>query len=576
MANVLIIEKVAENLFIHRLNDLQEVMDNNPNLTSIKDIPDNSSFLNFKTKNGAPIIKQQRIEPQEITIIDTFGGTGTFTGFTNPLGVYLKLSELGYFIPFGNSGSGSGVNRFKDLLDVFPQGTYSGQNGKVYVVNESQQRIDATTFYNKRLFSELEDVATGALNTSMAGKILQISLVSGVARVTLANMPGFSDSLKQTYKIRFSSDDTPDLDAVVAALNSYTTTPFDSGLVPNDMGGILVEVYDSMTDETVRVYELTGVSAGSALSEVGETNVQLLTQATGVPDIDTVLATGDTAIDKKIVLESASIPSKSTINNGGIAVTNTSTNVTTSYQSEGMIHAEGGFSSTDNFEAQTQNNTRVIPNKSGTYSMLSDILTRALTGLSLVTGGVISATDTILQALGKLQNQITNIKTVNNNSLQGPGNVKTSFEIVCDTTARSYTGAGTYTVGTYTIPANTIPANCVLRTMVRFYKTGGNLAFSTSLVSTSMPQSRLINNVNSGAITNTFMEIIRNSAVGGNKIRGFDTSGSTYHTFAANNAVYANVDFDVTISQTFNLTMTTSSATDTIIFDYLAIEILNI
>lgn len=556
MANVLIIEKVGDNLFSHKLNDEQSVIDNNPNLTSFLNADDNTEWLDFKTKNGAPLIKQQRIKPQEITIIDTFGGTGTFTGFTNALAIWIKLSELGYFVGYGIAGGGSGVNRFRNLLDVYPLGTYSGQNNKVYVVNESQQRLDATTFYNKRLFSELEDVATGALNTNMAGKILQISIVSGVAKVTLANMPGFSDSLKQTYKLRFSNDDAPDRPTLVSLLNSYTDSPFDNGLVPNDMGGILIEIYDSVTDETLMVYELIEVSAGSSLTEVGDNNLILLTQSSGSIGINDVLQTDSVAVDKTQTFEDSGSDDLMILSPSGVVTTNTTKNTT--YEAEGIIHGEVGFVSSDFFETPTQNNARIIPNKSGTYAMISDILTRALTGLSLVTGGVISATDTILQAFGKLQNQIS----------------KNTICLFIDTVAKSYTVAGTTTVVTFTIPANTIPANCMIRTFCRFYKTGTNLNFSVSLASTSMPQARIINNVNSGSNTNTFMQIGRENIIGGGKIRGFDTSGSTYHTFAANNAVYANVDFDVTIAQTFNLTINTSSTTDTIIFDALCVEMI--
>lgn len=391
MANVLIIEKVAENLFSHTLNDEQAVMDNNPNLTSFLNVDDNTEWLDFKTKNGAPLVKQQRIKPQEITIVDTFGGTGTFTGFTNALAIWTKLAELGYFIGYGISGGGSGVNRFKDLLDIFPQGTYSGQNNKVYVVNESQQRLDATTFYNKRLFSELEDVATGALNTNMAGKILQISIVSGVAKVTLANMPGFSDSLKQTYKLRFSNDDAPDRPTLVSLLNSYTDSPFDNGLVPNDMGGILIEIYDSVTDETLRVYELVEVSAGSSLTEVGDNNLILLTQSSGSIGINEVLQTDSVAVDKTQTFEDSGSDDLMILSPSGIVTTNTTKNTT--YEAEGIIHGEGGFVSSDFFETPTQNNARIIPNKSGTYAMTSDIKPRtAFINLGFATTNLAAST----------------------------------------------------------------------------------------------------------------------------------------------------------------------------------------
>ena len=71
---------------------------------------------------------------------------------------------------------------------------------------------------------------------------------------------------------------------------------------------------------------------------------------------------------------------------------------------------------------------------------VSTVRGTVLTGLSLVTGGVITATDSVLIALGKLQNQITalvsgkqdtlvsgtNIKTIEGQSLLGAGNIDIS------------------------------------------------------------------------------------------------------------------------------------------------------
>lgn len=300
----------------------------------------------------------------------------------------------------------------------------------------------------------------------------------------------------------------------------------------------------------------TGDTLRESQRKANENFTELYGMSGGAQDIDSVLNEGSVAVDKTQTFEDSSSDDLSILTAGGLISTNTTDN--TVYQAEGIDHTKGGFTSAVRFETPTQANTQTVPNKSGTFSFLSDILTRALTGLSLVTGGVISATDTILQAFGKLQNQIS----------------KNTTCLFIDTVAKSYTIAGTTTVVTFTIPANTISANCMIRTFCRFYKTGTNLNFSVSLASTSMPQARIINNVNSGSNTNTFMQIGRENIVGGGKIRGFDTSGSTYHTFAANNAVYANVDFDVTIAQTFNLTINTSSTTDTIIFDGLCVEMI--
>jgi len=101
-----------------------------------------------------------------------------------------------------------------------------------------------------------------------------------------------------------------------------------------------------------------------------------------------------------------------------------------------------------NFETTTQLNSRDTANRnranhSGSQlaSTISDfastVLATVLTGLNLATSSVISATDTVLTALGKLQAQVTslgsskqdnlvsgtNIKTVNTQSILGSGNI---------------------------------------------------------------------------------------------------------------------------------------------------------
>ena len=124
----------------------------------------------------------------------------------------------------------------------------------------------------------------------------------------------------------------------------------------------------------------------------------------------------------------------------------------------------------------TQNSSDVFllarGNHTGTQtaSTISDfaatVRATVLTGLSLVTGGVIAAADTVLAALGKLQKQITdlgtskqdtlvsgtNIKTVNGSTLLGAGDLVVSggasFAAVVteSTTARTLatTDAGAY------------------------------------------------------------------------------------------------------------------------------------
>ncbi len=104
-----------------------------------------------------------------------------------------------------------------------------------------------------------------------------------------------------------------------------------------------------------------------------------------------------------------------------------------------------------NFETTTQLNSRDTANRSranhsGTQlantisDFASTVLATVLTGLSLITNSAITATDTVLVALGKLQAQITslgstkqdtlvnqtNIKSINNQSLLGSGDITIS------------------------------------------------------------------------------------------------------------------------------------------------------
>lgn len=81
------------------------------------------------------------------------------------------------------------------------------------------------------------------------------------------------------------------------------------------------------------------------------------------------------------------------------------------------------------------------------YFTESRVRSAVLTGLSLLTGGAIAAADTLLVALGKLQNQIsgkqdalvsgTTLKTVNGQSLLGAGNLAVSAVVATQSASSS-------------------------------------------------------------------------------------------------------------------------------------------
>jgi hypothetical protein len=153
MANQLLIEKQTGGYFKFTLNN-----DSANAITSIQnDLLAVGSQLHFKTGNGANIIKEQFIYPEDVTIISG----GVFT-FTTVAGVWDKLIEIDYFAWLG--GGGDGVDRFDDLLDTFQ---YNGNAGKVAVVDNAETKLVPITLYNKRLFTELEDTPSDLVPDKM-------------------------------------------------------------------------------------------------------------------------------------------------------------------------------------------------------------------------------------------------------------------------------------------------------------------------------------------------------------------------------------------------------------------------
>jgi hypothetical protein len=146
MANMLIIEKQAGGYFKFTLNgDSVNAINSTRN-----DLLTVGNKCHFKTANGANLIKEQEITPQDITLIDD----GSYT-FTNVTQLFDKLIEVKFFAWLIGSGSGgSGVYRFDELIDTFQ---YTGKDGQCVIVDESQLRLITTTLYNYRTFSQLED-----------------------------------------------------------------------------------------------------------------------------------------------------------------------------------------------------------------------------------------------------------------------------------------------------------------------------------------------------------------------------------------------------------------------------------
>lgn len=164
MANTLLINKLTGGYFQFVLNG-----DTANAVRGIKnDLLAVGEQLHFKTGNGANIIKEQFIYPADLTIV----ASGTFT-FSTVDEVWTKLIEIGYF-DWLNSGGGGGASRFDDLLDTFK---YTGKDGQVVIVNESQQKLQTIELYNYRTFTDLEDtpdllLANKMVATNEAGTAL--------------------------------------------------------------------------------------------------------------------------------------------------------------------------------------------------------------------------------------------------------------------------------------------------------------------------------------------------------------------------------------------------------------------
>lgn len=146
----------------------------------------------FKGANGANILKRQDIEPNQVEVISA-ADVSTFPASVPAL--FGALKDINYFAWFGNETGGpggSGVNKFADLLDAFG---FAGNNGKVPVVNEAQNRLDAEPFYNYSLFTQLQDVAVSTLSAAMAGKRIGVEIVEGLPKLVLVDAVGDQNTL---------------------------------------------------------------------------------------------------------------------------------------------------------------------------------------------------------------------------------------------------------------------------------------------------------------------------------------------------------------------------------------------
>jgi hypothetical protein len=145
--NLLTITKEANDYFTFVLNgDTVNAIKNTRNdLTTVGDRCD------FKSSNGANLIKQQNITYGNVTIID--GATTLVPVSVDDL--FAKLISVNYFDWITGAGGGGGVNRFDELLDTF---SYFGKDGQVLRVNESELKLETFILNNATKSTDLTDM----------------------------------------------------------------------------------------------------------------------------------------------------------------------------------------------------------------------------------------------------------------------------------------------------------------------------------------------------------------------------------------------------------------------------------
>lgn len=399
------IKKYSNGTFAHTLDGdyANSIIDNSPNTTSFGD------KFNFKTKNGANIIKKQFITLDEITYIDVDDNSFTFASVQD---VWVKLIDEEYFKGLNQSSGGSGSERFDGLLDTF---SYIGNNGKVPVVDQAQLKLVPTVFYNFNEFKQLEDVD---INAFVANKLIGVNIAGD--KIVLIDPPADPVQLANTLGYFL----TADLATQTTPIN-YTTGTI---VLPNDGLGVATtslfrpfgvsQIWNSITNR----FDFSELSVGDEI--ILRVDLKLTTtMANQSVKIDLVIGEGtadeltfrvtDKFYESIVTDESltASIP----------FFLGTSDRVTAPgkllFSSEGnddcTIKIGSWFTNVIrkgvniidiNIDGNTDDLSEGITNL---YFTTARVLATLLTGISFATGGAIVSTDSILIAFGKLQKQVS-------------------------------------------------------------------------------------------------------------------------------------------------------------------------
>ena len=225
------------------------IIDNAPNLTSFGDLCD------FKTKNGANLIKKQSISYADITYIDDSDVSFTFASIDL---LWIKLISEGFFNGLATGGGGGGVSRFDLLDDTF---SYVGNDGKVPVVDQAQLKLVPTTFYNFNEFIQLEDVAISSL---ISGKIIAVENVLGTPKIVLKDPPAETMQLANTVGFLDYNDLATHTTPITLVAN------VDKKLTNDTLGAFTNILYspfgvNSIWNSSTNSYDFTELSLGDTI-----------------------------------------------------------------------------------------------------------------------------------------------------------------------------------------------------------------------------------------------------------------------------------------------------------------------
>lgn len=146
MANFLIVEKLDNDVFSFELNGdtANKILNVRNDLLTI------GNLTHWKTSQGANLVKEQNIPFGNVTLKNGV----TLIVPTSVTDLFDQLFALGYF-DWINGTSGSGVDRFTELLDGFD---YTNQGNKAVFINAAETQLEPRTLSIVKNSTDLLDM----------------------------------------------------------------------------------------------------------------------------------------------------------------------------------------------------------------------------------------------------------------------------------------------------------------------------------------------------------------------------------------------------------------------------------